>query len=103
MIANFWLRVQAKKTRYAHSPFAAGKIETFKKKPQTAANEVAVNIQFEIPDAFFQTPQLKATVKIPDDAVNRTEISASVCDNFAEALSEQLGVQVHLSVSGDSE
>lgn len=95
MNADFWVRISATKK---FRQWAAGRIETFKKKPTTTANQIAVNIQINVPDAFFETPQFQAVIDVPEDAVTAREVRVEVADNIAQLISEQLGVRVHVAV-----
>ena len=95
MNANFWVRISAHKK---YRQWTAGRTETFKHKPTTASNQVVVNIQLNVPDAFFETPQFQAIIDVPEDAVTAREVRVEVADNIAQMISEQLGVQVHVVV-----
>ncbi len=94
MIANIWIKIEAKKQ---YRQWYQGRTSVFKKKPDTNKNEVAIALSIEIPDAFFETPQLKATISIPEDSVTPVHIDVDVTDNIANILSQQLGITVHVS------
>ena len=95
MKAEFWVKIEAKKQ---YKSWNFGSVECRKSKPSTSANEVAVKMVIEIPDAYFETPELQARIVVPDDCVNRPIITPQIQTNISEMLREQLGVQVHMSV-----
>ena len=95
MEANFWVKIKAVK-RY--QGWQRSSITTSIAKPSTKPNEVAIKITLVLPDALFEKPQLTARIEIPNDAVTQPNLSADVQDNIAEALSEQLGINVSISV-----
>lgn len=99
MEASFWLVVEAVKK---YGRLHLGAVTTRKTKPATRSNEVAVRVHLEIPDTLFERPTLEARVVVPESDVPGPVVTAEVADNIAEALSEQLGLRVHIS-SGDEE
>jgi len=48
------------------------------KKPSLGPNEIAVNLEMEIPDDLFIRPQLKFSIKILKEASLQREITAEV-------------------------
>lgn len=95
MEANFWVKVKAvKRGSFWHK----GAVSLTIAKPATSANEVAIKINLQLPDALFDTPQLQASIIVPDNAVTKPVLDAEVQDNIADALSEQLGVNVNVTV-----
>lgn len=95
MNADFWIRITASKK---WNNWYAGRTETFKKKPTTSSNQIAVNVQINVPDTFFETPQFQAIINVPEDAVTARKVNVEVADNIAQMISEQLGVQVHVVI-----
>lgn len=94
MQARIWLRIEAfKQGRQWH----CGKVSTYKNKPATDANEVAIAIDIDLPDALFERPQLTAKISVAQDSLGEVLAVAEVADNVGQMLSEQLGVQVHVS------
>ena len=98
MEANFWIKVNAVK---GYGGWRRGSITSSIAKPSTKANEVAIKITLAIPDALFEKPQLTARIEIPNDAVTQPELCADVQDNIAEVLSEQLGINVSVTIPED--
>lgn len=68
------------------------------KKPSTKANEIAIALDLDIPDALFEKPALEAKIKV--DPVNKGAIPVTVANDIAKIIAEQLGVNVTLSVAG---
>lgn len=98
MLATFYLVVQGKRTRLSHSPIATGTIRVAKRKPPVKADEIAVRIQMEIPDAFFLKPTLQASLSLPAGKPMGAVIDCQVRDNIAQAIEKISGLQVHLTV-----
>lgn len=94
MLAEFWVKIEATKK---YRSWCCGPVKVSKSKPATKANEVAVKIAIDIPDAYFETPELSAKITVPEDSVNKPVITPQVESNIAKLISEQLGVQVHVS------
>lgn len=99
MQAKFYLVINAKKSTYGihPRPWVESGVKVRKEKPSTKPNEVAIKVSVTIPDAYFEVPELSATIEVPDDAVNKPIITPEVSHNISEAISKQLGVQVHVS------
>lgn len=94
MNASVWIKIKAKKS-YNH--WSCGPVSSSKSKPTTGKDEVAIKLNIEIPNGFFEKPQIEAKITIPKGDVNKPVISAEVEDNVAQLLTEQLGVNVHIS------
>lgn len=95
MQATFWVAITAEK-RYGS--WNQKKTELRKAKPtKQGPNTAAVKITVEIPDAYFETPELSAKIVVPADAVNRPVITPTVEHNIGAAISKQLGMKVHVS------
>lgn len=67
------------------------------KKPALAKDEVPVQMTLSLPKALFRRPQITARVAVADDLAP-AEISADVQDNIAQAIRDQLGVDVRITV-----
>jgi len=98
MKAELWVKIQGKK-RYGM--WDAGKISSSKNKPDTDADEVAIKLVVIIPDSYFATPELKATVTLPDPTDKH--ISTEVANNISEELSKQTGLRIHLMLPKEDE
>lgn len=66
--------------------------------PDVSSNERVLKLQVTLPKAIFQTPTLEAKVIIPEDAVSKPLIDASVIDNVREVIQQQTGMAVTISV-----
>lgn len=72
------------------------------KAPSLGPGEIAMELSVSVPAALFRRPTLSASISIPDN-LPEPVISAEVQDRIAATLSDQLGVQVHLTVQGVEE
>ena len=101
MKTSMWIKISARRCRYGGTPkpWEACGAEVRKSKPATGPNEIALKLEVEIPDAYFEVPEFSATISVPDSAMDKPVIAASVQDNIAKALSKQLGVKVHVDVT----
>ena len=66
------------------------------KKPALAANEVAVRVELDLPDAVFSKPAFEATIKVPESAVSKPVINAEVIDNVENIIQQTTGFTVKL-------
>lgn len=108
MKVECYLRVKAKKSNYARdieNPdyFKSTELKISRNKPDTAADEIAVKLELDIPNSLFVKPTLNFKMTIPEAAVSLPVLEAEAQENLAELLQEQLGQRIHLSVSADSE
>ena len=102
MKSEFWVKIEAK-PGYIKGTWRAGSVSTTKAKPGTKKNEVAVKVSVDIPDAYFNTPELSVNVKVPEEMVNRPIITPEVEDNIAQSIVDQLGFKVNVSTVADEE
>lgn len=93
MNAEFWVTIQATKK---WQQWNLGKVSSSKKKPATNADEIAVKISIEVPDNYFEKPDLHAQLTLPVPA-NDT-IKSEVVSGFAKELEKQMGMKVRLSL-----
>jgi len=101
MQISAWLKVEGRETGSKYRPIEPGKVTLTRKKPDTGAQEVAIKIEIEVPDALFLRPTLTAKIAVPEDAPISTEVPVEVQDNLAALLSEQMGVQIHVSTESN--
>ena len=66
--------------------------------PSLAANEVAVKVKLELPDAIFDKPAFEAEITVPEEAVSKPVITAEVVDNVEEIIKQNTGFEVTLQV-----
>jgi hypothetical protein len=68
--------------------------------PSLAAGEVAMRVTCDLPDALFQRPLLSAKITIPKDKVTPATIDASVADNIADIVRQNLGIDLKIQIDG---
>ncbi len=100
MISEFYVRLEAQKKGQFWYP---GGVTAFKNRPPTNKNSVAVKLAIEIPDVYFETPELSARIVMPADAVNKPVITPEVQHNLAEELTRQLGMTVRVELPESEE
>jgi hypothetical protein len=66
--------------------------------PKLQSNERVMRLDVKVPRAIFQTPALKATISVPEDAVSKPLIDAVVLDNVREIIQQQTGLNVSVSL-----
>ena len=67
-------------------------------KPALESYEIAIRLNFDIPDSLFDKPLLQANVVIPKNSVSAPTITADVTDNIAETVSKELGVDLNITL-----
>lgn len=80
-----------------------GAIRAVKSYQSLNLNEVAVQINLQLPDQLFRKPALVADLVIPEDAVQQPTITAEVTENIADAIRTATGIEVKLSVTNPDE
>ena len=70
-----------------------------KTKPALAWNEIAVQIEFNIPDELFQRPIIAAKLDIKDIPV--AEFNPQIIVDTAELVAQQTGAKIEFSVVYD--
>jgi hypothetical protein len=68
------------------------------KSPSLVSGEVAIKVTVNVPDALFERPQLQARIVVPDSAVSKPVIDATVLDNIQQVLNQQLGLDIRVSL-----
>lgn len=91
---EFWALLVAKKGYNYWSQ--AGYPRTFKNKPPAGRNSIPIKIKIDVPDAYFEEPQLTFCAAIPErDEPPR--VDAEVVSGIQMAIEKDLGVKVHLT------
>lgn len=67
-------------------------------KPKLATNEIAIQLNINIPDQLFTKPTLVADINVDEKLATQELISAEVIDNAKQLLSEALGLELRISV-----
>ncbi len=103
MNAVFYLVIQGKPQRgytdKSKAPIEPGAMRITKQKPDTAADEIAVRVVMEIPEALFRRPSLEASITIPAGSSRDAVITAEVQSNIAAIIREQTGLTVTISAT----
>lgn len=94
MKTEIWLKIAGKKN---HHWWGIGTVSAFKTKPSIRGSEIALKVVLELPDAIFEIPQYEAKISVPDSIIPGSVVNAEVADNIAAVLSQQLGINVHVS------
>ncbi len=84
-----------KKGTYSYRTYSSRMSKT---NPKLDADEVAVKVTLELPDAIFDKPTFEAKINVPEDAVSRPVIESSVIDNVQEIIKQNTGFEVRLEV-----
>ncbi|MFZ2882119.1 MAG: hypothetical protein WA019_03525 [Candidatus Moraniibacteriota bacterium] len=80
-----------------------GTVGVTKNAPALQWNEVSIFMNLNIPDKIFDKPTLQANITIPEEAVIKTPIEASVVDNVAEAIEQATGLKFNITVEKTEE
>ena len=95
MKAEVWLKIQGKKT---YGRWSVGPVSCSKSKPCTLDKEVAIKLTIEIPDEVFEEPVYEAKVEMPK-VTRKLPETVEIARGVGEALSQQLGFKVNVSMS----
>lgn len=93
MKAEFWVLLTATRKRSGHWYMSAVPQARINK-PTAAANQIAVRMTVDVPDSFFEEPQIHAKITIPDSGETRQEITAELQQQLAERLKGEFGLKV---------
>lgn len=74
-----------------------GSTRTTKTRPNLDWNEIAIQMNIELPDMLFKKPQLSANIIIPEKAVSQKEISSEITDNIKSAIEAAAGMEVKIT------
>lgn len=91
-----YLVVQGMETYRGSDSRKPGTIKIAKKKPATAADEIAIRLEVDIPDGLFQKPTLEAKISVPE-GLHGPVITTEVADNIADLIRREMGLTVLLS------
>jgi hypothetical protein len=69
-----------------------------KSSPHLAINERLLKLEIEVPKALFETAQLSAEIKVPEDAINSPVIETEILDNIREVVNQQTGVDLEIRI-----
>lgn len=74
-----------------------------KGKPGLDWDEVAIQLEIELPDALFKKPRLEAKITVPDEAAASETIRAVVAENVQEAIEQATGLTFSVAVASQPE
>ena len=75
-----------------------GSARITKGKPSLDWDEVAIQLDIELPDALFNKPRLEAKLTVPDEAAVAGTIKSVVADNVQEAIEQATGLTFSVAV-----
>lgn len=98
MYKKLWLRVEAKPCRRFHEdrePYWEYKgSDVYVNKPSLNANQIAVGIELNIPDALFNRPSFTLKLDVPEPSTEGPVVDANTSQELAQMIQEQIGVKV---------
>jgi hypothetical protein len=83
---------------YGRHVVDTGPIDIRKNKPKLAADQIAVRINLNIPDALFIKPALEVSLRLPEPETS-LELTPEVQERISEAIRDAAGVTAHVSFS----
>lgn len=75
-----------------------GSARITKGKPGLDWDEIAIQLDIELPDALFQRPRLAASITVPEEAAATDVIDTIVADNVQEAIEQATGLEFSISI-----
>lgn len=75
-----------------------GNVTLRQQEPRLSANEIALRIHLQVPDALFKRPILEARMEIPDEAVPHATITPQIRDNVENLIKEATGLNMVVSL-----
>ena len=87
MIVKFFLVVNHK-----------GAVRTVKSRPTVDWNEVSISLEFHLPNALFEKPQLQGMLIIPQNVAIAQPINIEITNNIKEAIEKASGLECRLNL-----
>lgn len=75
-----------------------GSAKVTAKKPSLDVDEIAIQLNIDIPDQLFVKPTLVADITVDEELAGQQLISSEVVDNAKELISDTLGLELRVSV-----
>lgn len=91
---EFWALLVARKSGIHW--FQSGYPRTYKNRPPSLRNSIPIKITIDVPDAYFEEPQLSFKAVIPDREGPPT-ITADIVEGIQAAIESGLGIKVNIS------
>ena len=105
MKTELWLRIEAtnQSRGYEYNHFILKKAEVLRSKPDCNANQVAIKLDVNIPDSWFERPTLSGKIDLPE--MSPANIGIEVQQGIEQLVREQMGIKLHISADepGDAE
>ncbi len=73
-------------------------VRATERQPSLVGGEVAIRVTAELPDVLFVRPLLTAKITVPIDKVSPATIDASITDNIASVVRQQLGLDMTITI-----
>jgi hypothetical protein len=74
-----------------------GSCRTTKTRPDLKWDEIAIQMNIELPDMLFKKPQLSANIIVPEKSVSQKEIDVEMTDNIKQAIETAAGMEVKIT------
>lgn len=98
MNTSFWLKLSAFKNVYGRWQFR-GAPKTSVGKPSVGRDEVAVKVNVDVPDAYFDDPQFTVNISVPPKERSATvNIDAGALQKVIE---DQIGFRVTVDIPAE--
>ena len=65
-------------------------------KPSLKVNEIAIQLNIDVPDQLFKKPMLVADINVDENLSSQEIISTEVIDNAKELVSNALGLELRI-------
>jgi hypothetical protein len=95
MIIDKYLVITAKEGRYGGFTGSARLVE---KSPKLRGDEISLRLKLDVPDAFFQRPQLEASISVPATEMQKSKITTAVADNVEKVIKAVTGLTMSVSI-----
>lgn len=93
MRAAYWIKIRGSKS---YGSFKSTSPSISVNKPNVGKGEIAMKVTLEIPDDYFELPELQATIALPARGVGNI-ITADVQNNIADLIERDMGIKLHIS------
>jgi hypothetical protein len=86
-----YLVVTAVKSRYGGY---TARVELREREPKLKGDQLSLLLRLEVPNALFERPKLRATMKVPDEAVPQVNITPEITTNIEAIIRERTGLEM---------
>lgn len=74
-----------------------GSVRITANKPSLATDEIAIQLNLDIPNQMFVKPTLVADISVDEELAGQQLISTEVVDNAKQLISDTLGLELRVS------